>query len=43
MSKGKVTVLGVGRLGLCFALVIEKAGYDVLGVDVSQVAPPWLS
>jgi len=35
MSK-KVSVLGVGRLGLCFALVLEKAGYDVLGTDVNQ-------
>ena len=25
---------GVGRLGLCLALVMERAGYDVLGVDV---------
>ena len=24
----------MGRLGLCLALVMEKAGYDVLGVDV---------
>eukprot|EP00762_Andalucia_godoyi_P008691 ANDGO_00460.mRNA.1 UDP-glucose 6-dehydrogenase AglM len=30
----KVTVFGIGRLGICLALVLEKAGYDVLGVDV---------
>jgi len=29
-----ITVIGVGRLGLSFALCLEKAGYDVLGVDV---------
>ncbi len=28
-----VTVIGVGRLGLCLALYLEKAGYEVLGVD----------
>ena len=36
--KGKVTVIGVGRLGLCWALVMERAGYDVVGVDVFQVS-----
>jgi len=29
-----ITVVGVGRLGLCLALLIEKAGYNVLGVDI---------
>jgi nucleoside-diphosphate-sugar epimerase len=33
-SKGRVTVIGIGRLGLCWALVMERAGYDVLGVDI---------
>tara|TARA_Y100000310_G_scaffold296775_1_gene329305 strand:+ start:2735 stop:3838 length:1104 start_codon:yes stop_codon:yes gene_type:complete len=31
----KVSVIGIGRLGLCFALTLERAGYDVLGVDIS--------
>eukprot|EP01028_Stygiella_incarcerata_P011025 TRINITY_DN603_c0_g1_i2.p2 TRINITY_DN603_c0_g1~~TRINITY_DN603_c0_g1_i2.p2 ORF type:complete len:376 (+),score=113.98 TRINITY_DN603_c0_g1_i2:103-1230(+) len=30
----KVSVFGIGKLGICFALVLEKAGYDVLGIDV---------
>lgn len=30
-----VSVIGVGRLGLSLALCLEKAGYNVLGVDVS--------
>lgn len=30
-----ITVIGVGRLGLCTALCLEQAGYNVLGVDVS--------
>ena len=31
-----ITVIGIGKLGLCFALTLEKAGYNVLGVDVSE-------
>jgi nucleotide sugar dehydrogenase len=30
----KIAVIGIGRLGLCFALLLERAGYDVLGIDV---------
>lgn len=29
-----ITVIGIGRLGLCVALCLEKAGHNVLGVDV---------
>ena len=32
----QVTLFGVGRLGICTALCLEKAGYNVLGVDVNQ-------
>jgi UDPglucose 6-dehydrogenase len=32
----KVAVIGIGRLGLCFALNLEHAGYAVLGVDVDE-------
>jgi len=31
-----ITIFGVGKLGLCFALNLEKAGFNVLGVDVSE-------
>ena len=31
-----ISVVGVGRLGLCFALTLEKAGYNVVGVDVNS-------
>ena len=31
----KLTVLGVGRLGLGLALLLDRGGYDVCGVDVS--------
>lgn len=31
-----ITVIGVGRLGLCTALVFERAGYNVLGIDVNE-------
>lgn len=29
-------VLGIGRLGLCFALTLERAGLKVIGVDVNE-------
>jgi len=32
----KITVIGVGKLGLGFALLLEKSGYNVLGVDIFQ-------
>jgi len=31
-----ITVVGIGRLGLGFALMLERAGYNVLGVDINQ-------
>jgi nucleotide sugar dehydrogenase len=35
-ENNKVSIIGIGRLGLCFALTLEKSGYDVLGCDVHQ-------
>jgi nucleotide sugar dehydrogenase len=32
----KVGIIGVGKLGLCFALNLERSGYAVQGVDVSE-------
>jgi UDPglucose 6-dehydrogenase len=29
-----ISIIGVGRLGICVALCLEKVGYNVLGVDV---------
>ena len=29
-----VTVIGIGKLGLCLAVLIEKIGYNVLGIDI---------
>ena len=34
-TREKVAVLGLGRLGLCFAVVLDQAGYDVVGMDVN--------
>lgn len=34
-AQKKITVIGVGRLGLCAALVFEKAGYTVMGIDIN--------
>jgi UDPglucose 6-dehydrogenase len=32
----KIAVIGIGRLGLCFALNLERIGYPVIGIDLSQ-------
>lgn len=32
----QIAVIGIGRLGLCLALNLEKAGYKVLGIDLSE-------
>ena len=32
----KLSVIGIGRLGLCFSLTLEEAGYSVLGCDINQ-------
>ena len=34
-AQQNITVIGIGRLGLCTALCFEKAGYHVLGVDIN--------
>ncbi len=34
-AANSITIIGVGRLGLCAALCWEKAGYNVLGIDIS--------
>lgn len=31
----KISVIGIGRLGLCFSLSLEKAGYDIMGCDIN--------
>jgi len=31
-----ILFIGLGKLGLCFALCMEKAGYNVLGIDINQ-------
>lgn len=35
MSK-KISIIGVGKLGLCLGLNLETKGYNVLGIDVSK-------
>jgi len=32
----KISVIGIGKLGLCFSLSLEACGYDVLGVDINE-------
>lgn len=31
-----ISIIGIGKLGLCFALTLEKAGYHVVGVDLHE-------
>ena len=31
-----LSIVGIGKLGLCFALTIEKSGYNVLGCDINK-------
>ena len=31
-----ISVVGVGRLGLCLALVLEKKGFNILGCDINK-------
>jgi nucleotide sugar dehydrogenase len=32
----RAAVIGIGKLGLCFALSVEKTGAHVIGVDISE-------
>ncbi len=32
----KASIIGIGRLGLCWALNLEKNNYDVVGVDIDK-------
>ena len=32
----KVSIIGIGKLGLCFALTLERSGYDVMGCDINK-------
>ena len=31
-----ITIIGIGRIGICVGLVLEKNGYNVLGVDINK-------
>ena len=31
-----ISIIGVGKLGLCLGLNLEKKGYNIIGVDVSE-------
>ena len=34
--RNNISVIGIGRLGLCFCLTLEKAGYNVVGYDIIE-------
>jgi UDPglucose 6-dehydrogenase len=31
-----IAVVGIGKLGICFALNLEKAGFTVIGIDIDE-------
>ena len=31
-----ITIIGIGKLGICFGLILEKARYNVVGVDLND-------
>ena len=35
-ARPRIGVIGAGRLGICFALLVDRAGYDVVVSDVRQ-------
>ena len=36
VAMNKISLIGIGKLGLCLALTLEKSGYNVLGCDVDR-------
>ena len=34
LNSNNISVVGVGKLGLCLALCLEKVGFNVLGMDI---------
>ena len=36
MKEINITVIGIGKLGLCISLILEKHGYNVLGIDIDD-------
>ena len=35
-KENNITFLGIGRLGLGLALLLENSGYNILGVDINE-------
>jgi UDP-N-acetyl-D-mannosaminuronate dehydrogenase len=31
-----ITIIGIGKLGLGFALLCEKSGFNIVGVDINS-------
>lgn len=36
MKNKKVSIIGIGKLGLCFGLNLSKVGYEVIGIDTRK-------
>ena len=37
MNSNNITIYGIGKLGLGLALLLEKNGYNVLGIDFLHI------
>ena len=31
-----ISIIGIGKLGICLALNLEKCGYNIIGIDINQ-------
>lgn len=36
MNENKIGIIGAGRLGICFALLLERAGYNIIASDINK-------
>ena len=32
----KISIIGIGKLGICLSLNLEKCGYEIIGVDINE-------
>lgn len=36
LKNNKISIIGVGKLGLCLSLNLERSGFEIIGIDVNQ-------
>jgi len=32
----KISIIGIGKLGICLSLNLEKCGYEIIGIDINE-------